>query len=766
MAETSERVPFVGQLLDGRYKLVREIASGGMSTVYEALHVKIGRTVAIKVLQRDLAGDPEVVARFLNEARAVGTLGHPNIVASTDFGELPGHVPYLVLEYLQGHTLAEEVRTNGQLPIRRATRIALQIASALAAAHERDVIHRDLTAANIFLVRKEGNPDHVKVLDFGISKFLSVTDTAPRTRRGLTLGTPEYMAPEQISEPDSVDGRVDVYALGVIMYYVLRGSLPFTRAPLQSLLSQIVVDPPAPIDHPRIPDGLRAIVMKALAKNPADRFQTMREMGVELQRLSARLLSDTDFDRAIEALNWPSGATPRPLPLTVAEPLPGQMPERGPTARRISTVQISPQAPISSPAIPKTDPVIRSRGGRGVMYAALVLALVGVAGVGVLGWRSQRGAWPGYAPPPVAPVAVAPPPVAPPPAPAPKPVELRVSSLTPLARVTLRGRTHLLPFIQELRAGTEPEVVELTAPGREGKRFWITFDHPAALTAELREGRGVVEATLEETLIALGGVPVDDELAKSEPPAHGASSDKPAQTSSHHRHSSEKLVASSETKAEGTPAEKPPEPKLVASKPPEAKLEPSAALEEAKIAPSPPPAKVDAPKPAVAAKPPQPAAVAEKSLVVAAAAGGPPPAPARLAKVGDSKPAVAAKPPELAPAVEKSQATAAPGGPATAPARPGTTGLDPAKTQMMVKSRLPEIRHCYDIGKLEKPDIKGSVTVRISVSKSGSVTSAAIESSSLHSSVAEGCVVSKIRAWTFPTPVGGPTVISYPFNFR
>jgi len=200
--------PMVGELLEGRYRIVREIAAGGMSTVYEAIHVKIGRTVAIKVLHRDLAGDAEVVARFLNEARAVGTFGHPNIVASTDFGELPGHIPYLVLEYLEGRTLSQEIQSDGPLPVRRVGRIAIQIASALDAAHTRGVVHRDLTSANIFLTKSEGNPDHVKVLDFGISKFLTANETSPKTRRGLTMGTPEFMAPEQIAEPTDVDGRV------------------------------------------------------------------------------------------------------------------------------------------------------------------------------------------------------------------------------------------------------------------------------------------------------------------------------------------------------------------------------------------------------------------------------------------------------------------------------------------------------------------------------------------------------------------------------
>jgi serine/threonine-protein kinase len=719
VAETPQPVPFVGQLLDGRYKLVREIASGGMSIVYEAVHVKIGRTVAIKVLHRDMAGDPELVARFLNEARAVGTFGHPNIVASTDFGELPGHVPYLVLEYLQGHTLAEEIRTNGPLAVRRATRIALQIANALEAAHARDVIHRDLTAANIFLVKREGNPDHVKVLDFGISKFLSVTDTGPRTRRGLTLGTPEYMAPEQISDPDAVDGRVDVYALGVIMYLVLRGELPFTRTPLQSLLTQIVVEPPAPLDHPRIPEGLRAIVMKALAKRPTDRFQTMAEMGAEIQGLAARLLSDNDFDRAIESLNWASGGTPRPLPLTASEPLPGS-PERGSTAGRLSVPHLSPPTPSPTPGVPKTDPVMRGRGGHGVLYAALALALIGVGGVGVLAWRSQRGAGSGSEAPPVAPVAVAPAPAAPPPAPEVKPVELRVWSPTPLARATVRGRTHLLPLVQELKAGNEPEVVEVTAPGREGRRFWITFDHPVALTADLHEGHGVVEATEEETVIALGGTPVDGEPAKGEPAAHGSSGDRSTSSGGHHsgghKHLSGQLVAAHESGAASPPAEKPPEPKLA----------PAVSPAEQKTAPPPPLAQVDAP----------------------------------------AKPAVAATPPEPTAAAPKVHATTPAAGPATATARPAASGLDPAKTQALVRSHLPEIQRCYERGKMDDPDIKGRVTVRISVSASGAVTLAAIEASSLHSSAVESCVVSAIRGWTFPAPVGGPAVISYPFNLR
>src|SRR5882724_1384875 len=160
MPDAAKPDSLVGQLIDGRYRISREIAVGGMGVVYEAKHAKIGRSVAVKVLHREMAGDSEVVGRFLNEARAMGTIGHPNIVACTDFGELPGNLPYLVLEYLEGRTLGDEIATIGPFPIVRALRIAIQVASALDAAHSRGVIHRDLTSGNVFLTKTDGDWDH------------------------------------------------------------------------------------------------------------------------------------------------------------------------------------------------------------------------------------------------------------------------------------------------------------------------------------------------------------------------------------------------------------------------------------------------------------------------------------------------------------------------------------------------------------------------------------------------------------------------------
>jgi serine/threonine-protein kinase len=715
----AESTPFVGQLLDGRYKIVREIASGGMSVVYEATHVKIGRTVAIKVLHRDMAGDPEVVARFLNEARAVGTFGHPNIVASTDFGELPGHVPYLVLEYLEGHTLSQEVKDEGPLPVRRVARIGLQIASALDAAHARNVIHRDLTSANIFLVKRSGNPDHVKVLDFGISKFLTAGDAAPKTRRGLTMGTPEFMAPEQISDPDSVDARVDVYALGVIMYHMLAGQYPFTRTPLQSLLTQIVVDPPPPIERQGIPEGLLAIVLKALAKNPADRFASMREMAVELERLSSRIFSGADLD-AESALGYDSGsgsrphlepvthtgpmwaAVPRSIPGTgpVSGPISGPNTGRvtGPISGPISAPQIGVGAPVSGAIVVGADPATAPR-GRGLLFVSLALALGSFGGFAFLLVRGH-GAEP--AAPAPAPIAVAPAPAPLPPAPVePAAVHVQISSPTAQARATLRGRTRLLPYAEDLKPGTQPEIVELTSPGHEGRRFWITFDHPIALAVDLPTGSGVVEATAEQTVIALGGKPVAGEAPAVDDAAGARRGPSGGGHHGSHRHAASALALAKATEA--------PEPHAPSEAPPE----PNAAPTPAKPEPAAP-----APKPAVAAEAPSP------------------------------------------PKVHAS----APAAPSAAAPRPA--GMDPAKTTAFVKSRLTEVQRCYERGRMDEPDLKGRVTLKISIAESGGVTAASVDSSSLHSSSVETCIVNTVKGWKFPAPSGGPAIISYPFNFK
>jgi serine/threonine-protein kinase len=303
----------IGEVVEGRYQILRPIADGGMGTVFLAEHWLIKRKVAIKILHAELAHDATMIRRFMNEALAAGTLGHPNIVESTDMGYTKHHVPYIVFEYLEGTSLADEIARKGPLPPPRAIAIAHQIASALAAAHGANIVHRDLKSDNIFLTTRGdrhdhvGVRDHVKVLDFGISRFLEASDKT--ARGGNLLGTPEFMAPEQVTSPDSIDHRVDIYALGVLLFEMLTGKVPFVLAKqddiesAHALLARVVNERPPPLGVAGAPAGLEAIVAKLLAKDPRARYQQM-----------------TDVQRALEPLldDAPSPAAP---PRAFARPL-------------------------------------------------------------------------------------------------------------------------------------------------------------------------------------------------------------------------------------------------------------------------------------------------------------------------------------------------------------------------------------------------------------------------------------------------------------
>ena len=269
-----------GDIVDGRYRVVHQIADGGMGTVFLAKHVLINRRVAIKLLHAELATDRSMVDRFLKEATAAGTLGHPHIVESTDMGFTREGVPFIVFEYLEGCLLAEEIRRLGRLPVRRALAIARQIASALDAAHSAQIAHLDLKSENVFLVSRRDAVDHAidhaKLLDFGVSRFM---DADPHvTQPNLVVGTPEFMAPEQVTHPDTVDGRADIYALGVLVYEMLSGRCPFaSRDPLW-VLERILHDPPPPLAHP-VPPAVECLVFCGLlVKSREHRLQTMAQV--------------------------------------------------------------------------------------------------------------------------------------------------------------------------------------------------------------------------------------------------------------------------------------------------------------------------------------------------------------------------------------------------------------------------------------------------------------------------------------------------------
>jgi eukaryotic-like serine/threonine-protein kinase len=279
-----------GDIIEGRYQIIRTIADGGMGTVFLAEHVLIKRRVALKLLHADLASDLAMVRRFMNEASAAGTLGHPHIVESTDMGFTRAGIPFIVFEYLEGCLLTEEIYRLGGLPVRRALQIAIQIASALEAAHCAHIAHLDLKSDNVFLSDRDDALDHVKVLDFGISRFMEAD--LEITQRGILVGTPEFMAPEQITMPDLVDCRADIHALGVLLYEMLAGHCPYVSDEPRVLLHRIVHEPPPPLvraDRP-LPAALERLLFdKLLAKSRDHRIQTMREVRTALDEIAAAL---------------------------------------------------------------------------------------------------------------------------------------------------------------------------------------------------------------------------------------------------------------------------------------------------------------------------------------------------------------------------------------------------------------------------------------------------------------------------------------------
>jgi serine/threonine-protein kinase len=424
-----------------RYEVQSLLGVGSMGLVYRCRHTVLDKTVALKIIRQDLAQDDETIGRFVTEAKAASAIGSEHIVQVFDFGKLPDGATYLVMEYLEGLTLGEAMDAEGGLALEDAIGITIRVAAALSAAHAVGVVHRDLKPDNVFLQRGEEGW-FVKVLDFGIAKVMNSSQKL--TAVGSVIGTPHYMSPEQATGART-DERTDIYSLGVILYEMACGKVPFDAESPLAVISMQVTEQPAPLGKRMpagrtLPKGYEAVVMKCLAKDPNERFTNMNDVRAALERIA-------------------EGGVPLVMPPTPAG----------------GAVEDSSDSVIHD--LKKDTDYQQLRSGarrRKVVIWGLFLALFG--GIGWAGWRYGRALFPiaPSSPPPIAaPAPPKPEPTVAPPAPsaaAPAPVATNLTKVAlimfPLDAHAFDGDTDLgmMPVTLELEPG-ESKTIDVARKG-------------------------------------------------------------------------------------------------------------------------------------------------------------------------------------------------------------------------------------------------------------------------------------------------------------
>ncbi len=454
--------PLIGQVLDGRYRIDSVLGEGGMGIVYKAIHTALRKQLAIKVLRPEVSKNEEIVARFKQEAQSASQIGNQHIIDISDFGSLRDGSTYFVMEFLSGRSLTTALLQE-RFNLQRTLHVAKQLSRALGAAHEIGIVHRDMKPDNVQLIDRGGDKDFVKVLDFGIAKVGGATSKL--TQAGQVFGTPHYMSPEQCAGT-AVDQRTDIYAVGVILYEMATGQVPFDADNLMGILTKHLYENPIPpheLPPPvNVPPALEAVILKCLAKKPELRYQTMTELVADLEAVDQGLTPKAVVDQVHRST------------------LAGQTAPEMNTAGRVT---FGHGQPTSDDTIPGRKSPLPMMAG-----AAVLLAL---AGVGFYAFRSKPAEAPANVVQPAAavptPPTSAPAPTAPgtatgaapgtpePAAPAPSPAQITVRS-EPAGAELYRARVLVgtTPVSLDKPKDNEQVELELRANGYQNKTFSIS----------------------------------------------------------------------------------------------------------------------------------------------------------------------------------------------------------------------------------------------------------------------------------------------------